>query len=778
MLEKEGSLYSNRRYTFSISGLAENTFEVVRFEGEEALSTLYRFDLLLASSDGDIDERTLIRQAAQFSLNDGVDGGQPTLYRGLVRSFAYQYQNSAWTFYRVTLMPKMWLLDTFYLSEVYLDMTRPEIFTTVMNNAGFTSADYSVRFKNENALPSKRDYICQYRESYLTFISRWAERLGIYWWFEENEGNEQIVFSDTRMAHKDEALPLHYQAPGELDAVIGQKRRLQSLEREARSLPKTIVIRDYSAQRASIEITGTAIVDPHGGGEVHIFGEHLKNNEEAAQLAKLRAEGIRSRGDIYSGSSTATGLRCGEFVQVQDHPRKCFNQRYLVTSVRHSGSQAGFLLEGLHLPMDAEASHSADFYLADLTAIPADVQFRPEIRHVWPKIEGTMNAFIDAEGSGQYAELNEKGEYKVQVPFAITQKGAYRGSAWIRQASLYAGSDHGMHFPLHKGTEVLLSFINGDPDQPVITGALYNSVNPNVVKNDNQMQSRIRTAGSNEITLHDEAGKQHMLLKTPTLNTWLRMGSRGSDPTAASSSSSLKAGTGTVNEADGTYNFTGDSADGLTINTDGQFTLTAADNINITSDDDVTITSKSGNIYTSSNNKTTTANGDSSDTTYGNQVEWVIGTKSEGVLGAWQELGTNKNEAYATNIKALGVSISFYGFAFNVYASYINYYNFRLDNAAVRIDNAAVRLKGDAMSLKNVGIGIFQSTTAVKTKLAEFIDNGGIKMEQVQAEIKSETVKLLDSNAEINQKVCEVVSRNAHISENSVHVNDGQMILI
>jgi type VI secretion system secreted protein VgrG len=769
MLENEGALYSNRRYTFSISGLAENTFEVVRFEGEEALSTLYRFDLLLASSDGDIDERTLIRQAAQFSLNDGVDGGQPTLYRGLVRSFAYQYQNSAWTFYRVTLMPKMWLLDTFYLSEVYLDMTRPEIFTTVMNNAGFTSADYSVRFKNENALPSKRDYICQYRESYLTFISRWAERLGIYWWFEENEGNEQIVFSDTRMAHKDEALPLHYQAPGELDAVIGQKRRLQSLEREARSLPKTIVIRDYSAQRASIEITGTAIVDPHGGGEVHIFGEHLKNNEEAAQLAKLRAEGIRSRGDIYSGSSTATGLRCGEFVQVQDHPRKCFNQRYLVTSVRHSGSQAGFLLEGLHLPMDAEASHSADFYLADLTAIPADVQFRPEIRHVWPKIEGTMNAFIDAEGSGQYAELNEKGEYKVQVPFAVTQKGAYRGSAWIRKASGYAGSDHGMHFPLHKGTEVLLSFINGDPDQPVIMMALPNSVNPNVVNNDNQMQSRIHTAGSNEILLHDESGKQYVLINTPLGNASLRMGAPAApegDPTQGDIW--LKTDNGNFGVTTGSASTTA-PADGIS--------LTAyADDITLTSSTgDISLSAVDGTLTEAFNDVKQTITGCWDKFVYGNTSSYEKGNSFSMMLGGEESI-------------SVGMKMSIYGgINLNLYpaAPYVNFYTLKVDiTTGAKIDliigaqvsSKAAHVKELGVLVGTVATKVDTTAAAIKTNAAE-IAQCATKLQDITLALSDVTTILESYQTKMSQYSARITSVEADVNEIAgACVNMGQIV--
>ncbi|WNV03377.1 type VI secretion system tip protein TssI/VgrG [Candidatus Methylospira mobilis] len=440
-------------------------------------------------------------------------------------------------------MPKLWKLETYMLSEIYLDQSRPEIFDTVLENAGLMSNDFEVRLLNNASNAPRLDYICQYRETYLNFISRWAERLGIYWWYETIDGNEKVLFSDTWTAHKDEAIRLSYQAPGETGDGVLQTRRFQSLRRVAQNLPKRLVIRDYSAERASQELKGTAQVNPASGiGEVHLFGRKIKNNMEIKLRAKLQAESLLCRADRYFGGSTATGLRCGHFIETANHPRQPLNRRYLLTAVKHRGSQAGLLLDGLRVPAELGSS---DFYSAEFTAIPDNVQYRPETKHPWPKIIGTINAFIDAEGSGQYAELNQYGEYKVQLPFDISHKRANRGSAWIRMATPYAGSDHGMHFPLLKGTEVLLSFVNGDPDQPIIMGAVPNSINPSVVTDVNQMQSRIRTAGGNEITLHDEAGKQHILLKTPGGNTWMRMGLGGSNESKARYSYTSKANPGT-----------------------------------------------------------------------------------------------------------------------------------------------------------------------------------------------------------------------------------------
>jgi type VI secretion system secreted protein VgrG len=549
----------NRRFTFSCTNLPQNTFEVARFDGEEALSELYRFELLLVSKNGDIDEPGLIGLDAQFSLNDGVEGGQDTLYRGLIQAFSYEYQAGDWTFYRATLAPKLWKLETYMLSEIYLDKSRPQIFDTVLENAGLTRADFDVRLLNNASSAPKLDYICQYRETYFNFISRWAERLGVYWWYEEVDGNEKALFSDTWTAHKDEAIRLSYQAPGESGDSVLKTRRFQSLRRVAQNLPKQLVIRDYSAERASQELKGTAQVNSESGiGEVHLFGRKIKNNIEIELRAKLQAESLQCRADRYFGSSTATGLRCGHFVQIADHPRHRFNRRYLLTSVKHRGSQAGLLLDCLKVPAEHGGS---DFYTTEFTAIPDNVQYRPETKHPWPNLIGTINAFIDAEGSGKYAELNQYGEYKVQVPFDITHKRFNRGSAWIRMATPYAGNGHGMHFPLHKGTEVLLSFINGDPDQPIITGAVHNSVTPNLVTDENQTQSIIQTAGGNSVEFEDLDGKQGIHLCSPVANSRIHIGAPPPKPIGVGAD----AVNGEVNEANGDVSAFNAGVNGISI---------------------------------------------------------------------------------------------------------------------------------------------------------------------------------------------------------------------
>jgi type VI secretion system secreted protein VgrG len=516
----------NRRFSFLCDELdAGTTLEVVSFEGEESLGRLYRFEILLVSARNDIDEQKLLGQQAVFQLNDGMPDGEDTRYCGLITAFEQQHQVTGWTFYKAVLEPKLWRLGKFHLTEVYLNKTPRELLEIILGAGGLNSNDYTLAYLQPGEYPPQK-FICQYRESYLGFITRWCEHLGVYWWYAQHQSSEQIVFGNNYRNHNPQVINLVYQPAGELDANVTGARRVQCFNLFSQPLPRQVTVTNYFYQKASLQIKGSAIVSEQGIGEVNYYGMNVESNETAQEIARIRAEGLICRGRQFSGESTATGLRCGYFLELSGHYRAGFNQKYMLTRVFHRGSQASLLLAGLGVQT---AEPDKTFYHAEFSAIPSGVQFRPELLHPWPRIEGTLNAFIDAEGSGKYAELNEEGEYKVQLPYSLTEKGATKASAWIRMSSPYAGvddtgSNHGMHFPLHKGTEVLLSFHNGNPDKPVIIGAVTNSQTPNVVTDENQTQSVIQTAGGNSMEFHDQEGQVGMHFHSPTADTYFSMG--------------------------------------------------------------------------------------------------------------------------------------------------------------------------------------------------------------------------------------------------------------
>ncbi len=170
------------------------------------------------------------------------------------------------------------------------------------------------------------------------------------------------------------------------------------------------------------------------------------------------------------------------------------------------------------------------FYRNSFSSIAATVQYRPEQNAQKPRIRGSLTAKIDASGSGEYAELDTEGRYTAILPFDMSGKKNGKASAPIRMAQPYAGTGHGMHFPLHKGTEVLLTFIDGDPDRPIIQSAACRTPrrqSPSTASN--QTKSIITTASGNQIHVEDKAGTERILLHTPDKKSFIRIGAHN-DP--------------------------------------------------------------------------------------------------------------------------------------------------------------------------------------------------------------------------------------------------------
>jgi type VI secretion system secreted protein VgrG len=743
--------FTDRRFAFTCANLKPETFEVVRFEGSEEISMLYRFDLLLLSRDPDIDEDAIIGMPAQFSLNDGYEQGDVTRYQGVVQQFTLEHQISGWIYYRAILVPKLWRLDMHHLSEVYLDKTRRDIFISVLMNGGLKPDDIAVRITyppEQLVLP----FTCQYKESYLTFISRWSEALGMYWWYEEIDGQEKIVFAHHHLAHTDRALQLNYQPPGELDANLTEMRRIQSLILDAQCLPRKVSLMGYNPERASREIRGTAEVDPNGVGEVFLYGDMLRSDDDAEKIARLRAEGIRCRGKQYHGSSNATGLRCGQSMEVKGHFRMAFNRRYLLTRIRHQGSQAGLLFGKLSVVVtnsnDKNQGYSDDFYIADFTAIPSDVQFRPELRHPWPRIEGTLNAFIDAEGSGDYAELNERGEYKVQLPYDITNKISNKGSAWIRMASPYAGSGHGMHFPLHKGTEVLLSFENGNPDKPVILGAVCNSLNSNMVNNENQRHAVIQTGGGNSLEFHDQEGKQGVYLFSPTCNTKISMGAPLSEAKGVGADATVYGDSG----LGGGY-----SVGGAYFSTSGNMNFTCENSFsNILGTKTSNVLGVSTSMYEGLS--TSTYLGGAFSTYLGLYKPTVVGLKYDNVFGeAFKGVyGTNADVIIGDAFKVVT------GVTMEAFKTKVSEANSKLE--AANFSSVTCNIKSTLNNIKTSANAFKEEKSGIEKKAA------GVKSEEIATQFSTVMTKLDETATQVSNVAAQVETTVTAVHESATKI--------
>ena len=510
-------------FTFELDGSIP-PLRVVRFEGREAISQMFEFDITLVSDDPDIDLNAALNAAATLTIRSR-DLNTSIPYRGMLAQFEQLGGVDRYYFYRATLVPRLWRAGLNRLNEIYLnEQSIPEIIQMVLERNALRGPDIALRLKDPTAYRN-RSFTCQYQESDLAFVSRWMEQEGLYYYFDHdsNASGEVLTIVDYKEAQPPTALDLRYTPPEQVQ-TDRQDSCVTAFTCRKTHLPGTALVQDFNYRRASLgdNLKSDTRIPGGGSGQYMLYGQNLREETEAQRLSQVCADAIATRGTVFSGETPAIGVRCGHFLDIHNHFRQDYNTRYLVTQVTHQGTQAGVVLAGQNTAYNGGERGSV--YHCTFQAIPSDQQYRPERLTPRPSIDGVLSAIIDAEGSGKLAELNEYGQYKVQLLYDYSDKAANKGSSWLRMATPYAGKFEGMHFPLLKGTEVLLAFLQGDPDQPIILGAVPNSINRNIVRDRNAATNGIRTVGGNTLQMTDTPGKETITLYSPVGDTTIYMG--------------------------------------------------------------------------------------------------------------------------------------------------------------------------------------------------------------------------------------------------------------
>jgi type VI secretion system secreted protein VgrG len=523
------------RFAFKSHAPDAPEFDVVKFEGREAISSLFWFDLTLVARTADVDLSALTHHAATFAMRTAT-GLQYTPYHGIVSQAQQLGQVDRDYFYRVVVVPKLHTLTLSCINEIYLsEDSIPDVISNLLRNNNFSNSDFKVALKNPSDY-RKHSFVCQYQETHFAFISRWMEKEGLYYYFDHEpdpsilalarlDGNDsaQLVMTDYKQSHSNNTLSLKY-IPPENVQTARLDQSITSFIWQRQQVSKKVIVQDYNFRKAAIadDLKADETVSDGRTGEIMFFGDNLRTKSEASRLAKVRAEQLDCEAEKFFGEAPAIGIRSGYFIEVSNHYRNDCNDRYLVTEIEHRGSQIGVVLSGKNTQYTK--GETGSIYHAKFQAIRASQQFRAKPVTPRPSIAGFLSGIVDSEGLGQSAELNEYGQYKVQMLYDLSDKRASKGSAWIRMASPYAGDGHGMHFPLLKGTEVVVGFNGGDPDQPIILGAVTNSENKNVVVDSNAQQNGMKSVAGNIISMNDSIGNTNIVLHSPQGNSYMILG--------------------------------------------------------------------------------------------------------------------------------------------------------------------------------------------------------------------------------------------------------------
>lgn len=507
---------TDKKYSFisNAPSLSDETFAVVKFKGVSAISQPYEFDILIISDNPEIDLSEIMRYSAKLTFHRG--SGEDVFFNGVISKFEQLQKIGEFYLYRAVLVPRLWWLQLTQNNKILLKNNVKEIIESALKDGGLTSLDYD--FSTAQNFISN-EYVCQFAESNFNFFSRWAEREGFYYYFEQTENNEKIIFTDTKISHVD----LPYSNNLSFAPLTSSDEIIHAFICQQRLLPAKIILKDYNYNNPSLEIIGSADIDENGRGEVFIYGENFLTIEEGNRLASIRAQEILCRKLQFTGESTIPFMEPGYTFNLTNHYRNSFNQKYLITEVTHEGNQAGYLISGIRSELSETESEA--FYRNSFTAIPSTVQYRPDRKTQKPTISGTLNALIDAEGKGDFAEIDDEGRYKIRLPFdteELHKDG--KASSPVRMMQPYTGSNYGVHFPLHKGVEVQLSFVNGDIDRPVISGAIPNLNTQSPVTDKNNTKSVFRDNYGNEIVFDATPGDEHVRIHSPHHNSTIELG--------------------------------------------------------------------------------------------------------------------------------------------------------------------------------------------------------------------------------------------------------------
>ena len=395
------------------------------------------------------------------------------------------------------MVPSVWLLSLSRISRVYQDVTVPDIAREILLRFGLTDGtDFAIR---DFSTYEKRELYVQYEESDWTFLQRWFEREGLFYWFEHDDNGDKLIISDDNKGFQpiagDPKLPYRDEA-----ALARSEESIQAwTARRSRTVTR-VILKDYNERNPAMPMVARADADMATGfGILFAYGEHFADAAAGKVLAEKRAERVLVERSTSRGRTDSGRFHVGSTFEMIDHFASDQNGEYLLTQVTHQVRR-----QEVDPDVPSDGSERAFVHAATFEAIAVATPFRVARSTPWPRIDGVMTGHIDSDTTGDLSTLNEEGRYRVRLPFDSTGNQGESSSSWVRMAQPYAGAGYGSHSPLHKGTEVLLSFIGGNPDRPIIVGAVPNAHTPGPTASKNSTQSVMHTASGIRFVMDDK----------------------------------------------------------------------------------------------------------------------------------------------------------------------------------------------------------------------------------------------------------------------------------
>jgi type VI secretion system secreted protein VgrG len=480
---------------------------VIRFEAQEEISRPFHAEVTAAASSSlDLDPAALVGQKATLTIHMG---DSDRFLHGIVsRVQAWEEPGAPEPRRRLRLriVPALWTLSQSRDNRIFQGKSLPEVVKEVI-------ADWGVTMREElSASYPARDYVVQSGETDLDFVSRLLEEAGVFYFFEHAADGETLVLADANDGCPD--------IPGEarlvyrgVSGLVAEQEFLDAFSSRVEIRTGAVALRDYDPLRPGLDLTARAQAEADAALESYEYPGGYADPAVARAVVKIRLEEARSRVRVETGSGVTNRLLPGHRFEVDEHPMGELNDRYLILSVRHAGEQLGVLGAGA-----PPAAPMREAYRVHLECIRAAGPFRPERRTPEPSPPGPQTAVVTGP-PGEEIHTDAHGRIKVQFHWDRQGKKDDKSSCWIRVAQAWAGPGWGLLYLPRIGQEVVVEFLDGDPDRPVVTGAVYNGMNPPPVSlPGDKTVSTLRSAtspgsdGSNELRFEDAKGSEEVYL--------------------------------------------------------------------------------------------------------------------------------------------------------------------------------------------------------------------------------------------------------------------------
>ncbi len=492
-----------------IEGVTDE-LRVLHFEGHEGMSQLFEFEITFACREA-LDFGSVVRKPAVLTMH--VDQDTPRVVHGIISRIEQDNPESKWSQYRLTLVPRAWLLLHRMDCRIFQDLTAPQIVERVLKGAGMPSGDTYRLSLQETYVP--REYCVQYRESDWDFVSRLLEEEGIYYYIDTTGSNgDVVVIADRALSYPSISgtSTLSFRpGAGALGGTMAPGNHVSAFQYSEQIRSGKTTIRDWNFLKPSLLLESAKAATTNDDLEVYDYPGEYQVPGDGDALAQVRLGEQAAGTRLGGGDSACSRLAPGHTFTLAEHPRESFNIKYVVTRVAHRGRNAE-----AHALMDDGAAEL--LYENAFEVIPAETLFRPPRVTRRPHVHGVQTAMVVGPAG---EEIYVDGHCRVKVQFHWDRMGKKddKSSCWIRVAQTWASASFGAMFIPRINDEVVVTFLEGDPDQPLIVGSIYHGTNvPPYALPDNKTRSTIKSntspggGGSNELRFEDKKGAEEVFL--------------------------------------------------------------------------------------------------------------------------------------------------------------------------------------------------------------------------------------------------------------------------